>query len=807
MLDAVRVAGRWISAHVLARLTKRSVSDNPPTRHSLVQDFCRAVNWRNRKGEFSLSSANVALNRLEKLGKVRLTPPLSCGTRTLPRKLRDDKEKLPALPRLSASTEINLQLIHGQEDPDHLLWNRLIIREHPLKAAPICGAQLRYLIRCPEGVIGAFGVGPPAFHLDCRDTWIGWDIPTRKANLFRVIGLSRFLIRQGIRLPNLASRCYGLLLKRVALDWQERYGFKPVLIETFVDHNSQTGTSLAASNWRRLGQSSGRGRSSSSARVQLSSIKDVWVHELEPKARQKLLDRPEPLVAARSIFQRQETLPWTEQEFDGVDLGDMRLEKRLPELLESRWQNPQRSFCRSFKSAAETKAAYRLIESPKAGISFQSMLAPHQHQTERRMAAESVVLLPQDTTAVSYNTLHATRGLGRVGDRRNPGCGFWLHSTQAFRTDGLPLGNVSAKLWVRSSESDTRQRNQQSVSEKESVRWIEAYQAASRIARRMPQTHLVVCGDRESDNFDLFDQATDAPKNLHLLVRGQHDRLLSSGEKLWQNLWKQPVQGTLRILVPRRENQPARVATLEVRWSLIEMAAPQVTVKRNWRPVSLYAVLAQEINPPAGVEPIHWVLLTDWKVETLKIAVRMIKWYSLRWGIECWHQILKDVCRIEKRQMKSNDALERALALDMIVAWRVQLLVRLGKEHPDLPASTIYSQEELAVLEDYKKKIPQHAQSQEAGSAANEPPVKEQEKRAEHPGEAPSKPNALTLLQANLILAMLAGFWARKSDGHPGAKVLAEGLMILAALVADRKITGNSPARPPPPRKRTREPG
>ncbi|MDA1274591.1 MAG: DUF4338 domain-containing protein [Verrucomicrobia bacterium] len=131
----------------------------------------------------------------------------------------------------------------------------------------------------------------------------------------------------------------------------------------------------------------------------------------------------------------------------------------------------------------------------------------------------------------------------------------------------------------------------------------------------------------------------------------------------------------------------------------------------------------------------------------------------------------------------------------------------LGKEHPDLPASTFYSQEELAVLEDYKKKIPRHAQSQEAGPAANEPPVKEQEKRAEHPGEAPSKPNALTLLQANLIVAMLAGFWARKRDGHPGAKVLAEGLMILAALVADRKITGNSPARPPPPRKRSRAPG
>jgi hypothetical protein len=802
VLDAVQVAGRWISEHVLARLTKRSVSDNPPTRHSLVQDFCRAVNWRNRKGELSLSSASVALNRLEKQGKVRLTPPLSCGSRTRPRKLRDDKEKLPALPRLSASTEITLQLIQGQEDPDHPLWNRLIIREHPLKDAPMVGRQLRYLIRCPQGVIGAFGVGPPAFHLDCRDTWIGWDFPTRQANLSQVIGLSRFLIRPGIRSPNLASRCYGLLLKRIAGDWQERYGIKPVLIETFVDRNTQTGVSLVAANWRRLGQSSGRGRSSPSARVHLSSVKDVWIYELESQARRSLLHKTEPLIVPRSIFQGQESVPWTQQEFDGLSLGERRLEKRLPELLNSRWQHPQRSFGRSFKSAAETKAAYRLIESPKAGITFENLLAPHQHQTQRRMAAESVVLLAQDTTTLSYNTLHETRGLGRVGDNRNPGRGLLLHSLQAFRTDGIPLGNAWAKLWARCSESDTRERNQQSLSEKESVRWIEAYQAAARMARRMPQTHLIVSGDRESDIFELFDQAEDAPENLHLLVRAQHDRLLSSGEKLWQNLWQQPVQGTMRVRVPRREHHPARVATLELRWTAIEMAAPQVTVKRRWKAIGLYAVFAQEIDPPAGVEPIHWVLLTDWKVKTLKMARRMIKWYALRWGIECWHQILKDVCGIERRQMKSNAALERALVLDMIVAWRAQLFVRLGKEHPALPASLFYSEQELAVLEDYKKKLPKHAQSQEASSAATEPAIRRQKKGP----KAPSKP-AWTLFQANLMVAMLAGFWGRKGDGHPGPKVLAEGLMILAALVEDRRIVGNSPAKPPPRPSRPREPG
>ena len=205
MLDAVRIAGRWISVHVLARLSSRSTSDNPPSRQRLVKDFCQAVNWRNRKGELCVSSANIALNRLEKQGLVRLTPPQRFGPRAQVRKLRDDQQALPPVPKLSEARSIRLQLIRGQDDPDHLLWNRLIIREHPLGARPMVGQQLRYLIRSPEGIVGAFGVGPPAFHLDCRDTWIGWDNPTRKANLFGVIGLSRFLIRPAIRCPNLVG--------------------------------------------------------------------------------------------------------------------------------------------------------------------------------------------------------------------------------------------------------------------------------------------------------------------------------------------------------------------------------------------------------------------------------------------------------------------------------------------------------------------------------------------------------------------------------------------------------------------------
>jgi len=158
------------------------------------------------------------------------------------------------------------------------------------------------------------------------------------------------------------------------------------------------------------------------------------------------------------------------------------------------------------------------------------------------------------------------------------------------------------------------------------------------------------------------------------------------------------------VRVPRSPGRPAREATLELRWMEVEIQPPAVALKKSWPPLKVYAVLAREARPPAGSEPIDWVLLSTWPVTTLKMARRLVGWYALRWGIECWHKVLKSGCGVERRQMKSAQALERALALDMIVAWRVLLLTRLGKEHPDLPAESVYSPEELAVLQVVKKK-------------------------------------------------------------------------------------------------------
>jgi hypothetical protein len=537
----------------------------------------------------------------------------------------------------------------------------------------------------------------------------------------------------------------------VARDWKERYGVQPLLVETYVDRARHQGRTLAAANWRRLGQSKGRGRDDR-RRHRAKTAKDVWVYELESGARARLQAHSVERLAPRSVFAPAVVEDWAQEEMAGVDLGDERLNQRVCRMLKDRWARPESSFYRSFPNAAEAKGAYQLIENPRADITLGSLLAPHELQTARRMAAEAVLLLAQDTTGLSYNTLHQTQGLGPLGE--DHGQGLFLHSLQAFRLDGIPLGTVWAEVWARPQDSDGAHRNEQSIDEKESGRWIRALHAAAELARQMPQTRIIVCGDREADIYELYDQTLSAPKNLYVLVRGQHDRRLSDGRLLREALAAAPLGGTMTVEVPRRKGRKARTATLELRWLEVEVQPPDVALKKTWPSLKVYALWACEVGADASVEPIDWLLLSTWPVTSLKMARRLVKWYALRWGIEVWHNVLKLVCKVEKRQMKSAQALERALALDMIVASRALLLSRLGKEHPDLPAELFYGPEELEVLA---------VKNQEAGKYPQN--------------------GKLTLLQANILVAMLVGFWARAGDGHPGHRILAEGLRALRLLV------------------------
>src|SRR2546425_545638 len=171
-----------------------------------------------------------------------------------------------------------------------------------------------------------------------------------------------------LHFANLASRCYRLVLQRVRTDWFDRYGVRPVLVETYVDRSTYTGKSLAAANWLRIGQSLGRGRTSPGKQARPQSVKDVWVWQWADQARARLQERTLPAVVPRSIFRHSQQECWVQEELDGLDLGHRKLQGRFAQMLQDRWAHPDWSFYTSFGGGAGGKAAYAFIENRRAEL-------------------------------------------------------------------------------------------------------------------------------------------------------------------------------------------------------------------------------------------------------------------------------------------------------------------------------------------------------------------------------------------------------------------------------------------------------
>ncbi|MFB6358113.1 MAG: IS4 family transposase [Thiohalorhabdaceae bacterium] len=211
---------------------------------------------------------------------------------------------------------------------------------------------------------------------------------------------------------------------------------------------------------------------------------------------------------------------------------------------------------------------------------------------------------------------------------------------------------------------------------KESGKWFVSHQRAGELQGQLDGTRVVSVADREGDCFELLADAQQAGA-ADILVRAQHARKLAGGGRLMDHLDAQPQQGEIERHVPARGNQPARTARMAVRFDRVTVTPP--TGKGNLAPVTLDAVRTTEIDPPAGIRPLAWTLLTTVATETVAEAQERIQWYTARWQIEVYHRTFKSGCRVEDRQLGHADRLEACLAIDLIVGWRVFWLTKWAR--------------------------------------------------------------------------------------------------------------------------------
>ena len=167
------------------------------------------------------------------------------------------------------------------------LWNEYIHRYHYLGHKPLPGAQLRYFVTLDEQIIAALGFGAAAWQTAPRDQFIGWSHEQRQKNLPLVVNNARFLIMPWVKSKNLASTILSMIARRLPTQWEERYGIRPVLLETFVDTERFAGTCYKAANWIYVGKTKGRGKLGPAGK-QSVPIKDLWLYPLSRQFRNHL---------------------------------------------------------------------------------------------------------------------------------------------------------------------------------------------------------------------------------------------------------------------------------------------------------------------------------------------------------------------------------------------------------------------------------------------------------------------------------------------------------------------------------------
>ncbi len=293
-LIPVRYCGRDFSAQELEAI--RDIIDSPekPNRAAIAKAVCQRLNWRKLDGGLKVMSCSVALKRMEADGWLNLPPPLHPGPTPGkgPVLTAASDPQPPVEGRRGDFGPLELRLVTPPKQSR--LWNELIARYNYAEYCRLAGAQLRYLVYADGRLLAALGFGAAAWSVYDRDAFIGWSTEQRMSRLHLVVNLARFLICPWVRVKFLASSILAQAARQLPRDWEARYRYRPVLLESFVECDRFHGTCFRAANWTWVGETVGRGKRDWLHHRPTTSFKSIWAYPLDARFRQVLCaaDRP-----------------------------------------------------------------------------------------------------------------------------------------------------------------------------------------------------------------------------------------------------------------------------------------------------------------------------------------------------------------------------------------------------------------------------------------------------------------------------------------------------------------------------------
>lgn len=460
---------------------------------------------------------------------------------------------------------------------------------------------------------------------------------------------------------------------------------------------------------------------------------------------------------------------WAEEQFGTCDLKDQRRTNRLVGLAASVLCNPAGSLPDQMADMADLKAAYRLFA--RDGVTFEAIAGPHWKLTRQRAPGTYLVL--DDTTELDFGIHRDIPGMGQTGN--GGGLGFLLHSALVVGAESEEIfGLAGQKIRYRKPKPKKETPTQRLMRDRESELWG---QVIDLVGPPPEGVHWVHVMDRGADNFEVYCHCREQRSDWVVRVTQKTRKVIAPNGTtmaLSKYLDTLPLAGTYELQLrahgpepargrqKERAAQPARTAKLEVRFGRLQVPFPAqrspYLKSLSPLPIEMSVVHVVELDPPKGEEPVEWILLTSLPVESFEEGWRILSYYEKRWLIEEWHKALKTGCRVEHRQLKRKERLERMTGLLSVVAVRLLQLKSAARTTPDRPASQVVPWYWILMLLAVRKRL-------KNATAA-----------------------AMTIREFYRELAKLGGFMGRKSDGEPGWITIWRGWQKLNTLVRGAEI-------------------
>jgi Transposase DNA-binding/Transposase DDE domain len=434
---------------------------------------------------------------------------------------------------------------------------------------------------------------------------------------------------------------------------------------------------------------------------------------------------------------------WSQFHFGQASLGDVRRTKRLVEVATNMANDPAGSIPQQSETWADAKAAYRLFDAEDVTFAAVSEC----HWNLRHQCGPGTFLILSDTSELDFGKHRQLEGVGPTGN--GSGRGLLLHSGLMLdaKTKNL-LCLAGAELLCRKPKRKGEKASERLKRKRESERWGDLI---DRIGPAPPEATWVHVMDREADNYEVFCHAQDQDTHWVIRTRTLTRKILvdldgSKPMALRKYLEELALAGRFELeVLPKAQSRreaarQGRTATMEVRQGFVYLPPPRrrslyLRQRQQVAPIATGVIWVREVNPPAGEEPVEWVLYTSLPIDTWEDVETVIAYYKARWLIEEWHKAIKTGTSIKARRLETADRLAPLIALSSIEAVRLVQLKTMARAEPERPAEGLVPSLYLWML-----------------------------RRALHIKQE----KKLTIREFFRGVAQLGGFLGRKGDGEPG---------------------------------------